>query len=55
VLAHLYAVVDDEAHAVSYLERAYEEHNRGTLSYAPPANLDSMLFSKDALFGVYGT
>jgi hypothetical protein len=25
-LAHLYALLGDEAHAMSYLERAYEDH-----------------------------
>jgi TolB-like protein/DNA-binding winged helix-turn-helix (wHTH) protein/Tfp pilus assembly protein PilF len=30
-LAHLYAALDDEPHAMSYLERAYEEHNLAVL------------------------
>ena len=30
-LAHLYAMLDDEAHATSYLERIYEEHSPSIL------------------------
>ena len=41
-LAHLYAMVDDEAHAMSYLERAYEEHNPGILFMRTAPELDSI-------------
>jgi tetratricopeptide (TPR) repeat protein len=41
-LAHLYAMVDDEAHAMSCLERAYEEHNPGTLFMRTAPELDSI-------------
>jgi TolB-like protein/DNA-binding winged helix-turn-helix (wHTH) protein/Tfp pilus assembly protein PilF len=42
ILAHLYAMVDDEAHAMSYLERAYEEHNPGILFVRTAPELDSI-------------
>jgi TolB-like protein/DNA-binding winged helix-turn-helix (wHTH) protein/Flp pilus assembly protein TadD len=42
LLAHMYAMLDDEAHAMSYLERAYAEHN-GTIHFVRTApELDSI-------------
>ena len=41
-LAHLYAALDDEPHAVSYLERAYEEHNLAVLFIRTAPELDSI-------------
>lgn len=41
-LAHLYAMLDDEPHAMSYLERAYEEHNLAVLFVRTAPELDSI-------------
>ena len=42
VLAHLYAMLGDEDHAISNLELAYEEHNPGTLFIRTAPELDSI-------------
>jgi TolB-like protein/DNA-binding winged helix-turn-helix (wHTH) protein/Tfp pilus assembly protein PilF len=42
VVAHMYAMLDDEAHATSYLERAYEEHNPAILFMRTAPELDSI-------------
>ena len=39
-LAHLYAALNDEPHAMSYLERAYEEHNLAVLFMRTAPELD---------------
>jgi tetratricopeptide (TPR) repeat protein len=39
-LAHLYATLNDEPHAMSYLERAYEEHNLAVLFMRTAPELD---------------
>jgi serine/threonine protein kinase len=41
-LAHMYAMLDDEAHAMSYLERLYEEHSVTTLFIRTAPELDSI-------------
>jgi TolB-like protein/DNA-binding winged helix-turn-helix (wHTH) protein len=41
-LTHMYAMLDDEPHAVSYLERAYEEHRPTTLFVRTSPELDSI-------------
>lgn len=45
-LAHLYAMLDDEPHAMSHLERAYEEHYRGMLFIRTAPELDSIRSSR---------
>jgi tetratricopeptide (TPR) repeat protein len=45
-LAHLYAMLDDEAHATSYLERAYEEHNPAVLFIRTAPEFDSIRSSR---------
>jgi tetratricopeptide (TPR) repeat protein len=42
ILAHLYAMLDDEAHATSYLERTYEEHTSAVLFIRTAPELDSI-------------
>jgi tetratricopeptide (TPR) repeat protein len=41
-LAHLYAMLDDEPHAMSYLERAYEEHHWAVLYVRTAPEMDSI-------------
>jgi TolB-like protein/DNA-binding winged helix-turn-helix (wHTH) protein/Tfp pilus assembly protein PilF len=41
-LAHMYAMLDDEPHAMSYLERTYEEHSPATLFVRTAPELDSI-------------
>lgn len=41
-LAHLYALLGDEAHAMSYLERDYDEHDSGVLFARTAPELDSI-------------
>jgi TolB-like protein/tetratricopeptide (TPR) repeat protein len=40
--AHLYAMLDDEAHAMTYLERLYEEHSGAVLFIRTAPELDSV-------------
>jgi TolB-like protein/DNA-binding winged helix-turn-helix (wHTH) protein len=42
ILAGLYAMLGDEAHAMSYLERTYEEHNMSILFIRTVPELDSI-------------
>jgi tetratricopeptide (TPR) repeat protein len=41
-LAHLYAMLDDAAHAVTYLERSYEEHSEAMPFIRTTPELDSI-------------
>ena len=41
-IAHLYAMLDDEPHAMSYLERAYEEHHWAVLFVRTAPEFDSI-------------
>jgi tetratricopeptide (TPR) repeat protein len=41
-VAHMYAMLDDEPHAMSYLERTYEEHSPATLFIRTAPELDSI-------------
>jgi hypothetical protein len=41
-LAHMYAMLGDEAHAMSYLERGYEEHRPSTLFIRTAPEWDSI-------------
>jgi tetratricopeptide (TPR) repeat protein len=42
LLAHMYAVLNDEAHAMSYLERAYDERNPWLLSVPVDPAMDPL-------------
>jgi TolB-like protein/DNA-binding winged helix-turn-helix (wHTH) protein len=42
LLAHMYALLDDEAHATSYLERAYEQRNPWLLNVQVDPAMDSL-------------
>jgi hypothetical protein len=41
-LAHLYAVLNDQTHAIQYLERAYNERNPWLLNVRVDPEMDSL-------------